>query len=509
MPSLSAIPDFQLVAESQKIQPRLVLDYTDLGDLHSAALSPDGTRLYALLHAQFVDLGQAIAHYWPEWGAAAIALAVLILLVPLVRRLRRRQTDGDPYCRRCNYSLRDRTADQACVCPECGLDLAKRPPIRGRRAWKRAWPIAALLALVLGAYGSLWAFKVRREVVWLHPQWCSTAALKWCDKPSMAWLTQFKRKGDLVIASDASTGERLRIVCGRASATYFRLVLTPDGSGLYLVRTDSSGIDLVSVGSGRTRATFTAGPRGAPGAGGAGRGEFCYDIGGDAVIGHTADGSVLLSYWSDSKALASAVLWNPTTGKTTIIATTKAYIDERSGRSFCQGRQFVRVGTAEPVQVISTPLFMEAFPTKTFEVRWFGQDGAETRKVDLKESVAPHEYPAITPAGDLAIFSEQYGRALISLDLQTGEEAGRISAEVGTGPPVFAADGVRLLVPARDGVLIRDTARKQWTALLREPQGFYGARHVTSPTASRAAAVFQGQPVANKFPFRAAIWDIP
>src|SRR5438128_979293 len=91
MASLPPIPALPPQGALTEIPPKLVLDYSDLGDLFSAALSPDGSRLYALLHAQFIDLGQAVAHYWPEWGAGVAALAVLILLVPLIRRLRRRQ----------------------------------------------------------------------------------------------------------------------------------------------------------------------------------------------------------------------------------------------------------------------------------------------------------------------------------------------------------------------------------------------------------------------------------
>jgi hypothetical protein len=290
--------------------------------------------------------------------------------------------------------------------------------------------------------------------------------------------------------------------------TYFQLVLTPDGSGFYLNRRASDGIDLVSIANGHVAASYVVAPNlGAP----KGRSEFTYEIGGDAVVGHANDGSAVLSYWSDSKAIAYAVVWNPKTGKSVTIATTPAYVDQR-GTNFCQGRQFIMAGRTDPVRVISTPLFMEAFPTQTYQMRWFGPDGSETRKVDLKTTVAPHGLSAVTPDGSLAFFSEQYGRSVIAIDLATGTQVGELDLAENTGSAelVATADGVRLLVAGFKWIGVRDIQRKAWTAFLQPPPTYYGARAITSPTPSRAAAVFQGNgKTKGAFTFVTAIWDIP
>jgi hypothetical protein len=515
MDFVNAIAACCLAMSEPLTQPTHVMDFSDVGDLYSAALSPDGSLLYVLVHGAFVDVGAVVAQYWPEWGAAGAGLLALPLLIVFIRRLRREQRDGEPYCRRCNYNLSARTPDQS-RCPECGVELAKRTPVRGRRAWKRAAPWLAALLVVLGAYGALWAFRVPRGAAWLNPGWASASALKLVDRKGLEWLKQYRKQGDVVIEVDASTGERRRTVCGRASSTYFHLVMTPDGSGFYLIRADGNGVDLISTRTGAARATFQPAPpmRLSPAKGAPSRGDFCSEVGGNAIIGHTADGSAILSYWSDSSAVASATVWNPATGEVTHVASTPAYIDNRSGRSYCTGRQFVRVGRVEPVQVISVPLFMEAFPTKSFEVRWFDWAGNQTRTVDLKTTVSPHGLPAVMPDGQLAIFAEQYGKSLISLDLNTGEEAGRVDLDnIGLLSPVLAPDGIRLLVGGMRGmraIQVRDVQRREWTSSLASPTGFYGPRAITSPTAGRAAAVFQGpQKGPAKWTFCAAIWDIP
>jgi hypothetical protein len=491
------------------IAPTHILDFSDLGDLYSAALSPDGSRLYALVHAPVVDFGRVFATYWPEWMGTLAGLFTLILLIPLALRLRRRQRDGDPYCPRCNYNLSGQSADPRC--PECGLNLSKRPPIKGRRAWGRSRPIAVAIVLVLGAYGTLLACRVPRDAAWLQPDWTSVRAVSWCDKRGFEWLARFKSKGDMVLEVDASTGQRLRTVCSRSSQTFFQLVLTPDGSGLYLCRSARDGIALVNIADGHVVASYVTPPAVAQ-SGTMGRGgEFLYEAGHSPVIGHTRDGSAVLSYWSDSTTIAHAAVWNPKTGKSTIIASTQGYVDATSNALLCEGRQFVMVGQTDPIRVISTPLFMESQRTNSFEVRWFGPDGRETRKVDLWPDVGFDGMPAVVPDGSLAFFST-YGR-VIALDLATGSREKRSDVYEDMASPtdlIAGIDGVRLFVPGSSHIAVCDIQRKERTADLKAPLGYHGPRAISSPTPSRAAAVYQG-PAKTKpgRSFVAAIWDIP
>lgn len=87
---------------------------------------------------------------WWVGGALLLACAVLLRLAYFGRRV------GDtPYCRKCRYNLTGVAIDDADVrCPECGVELATRSPLRGVRPRRTGWRIAFAATLLL-AIGSL------------------------------------------------------------------------------------------------------------------------------------------------------------------------------------------------------------------------------------------------------------------------------------------------------------------------------------------------------------------
>ncbi|MDX2197544.1 MAG: hypothetical protein SF069_01075 [Phycisphaerae bacterium] len=87
---------------------------------------------------------------WSLGGALLGAAMVLWRYAFFGRRV------GDtPFCRKCRYNLTGVTIDEAAArCPECGVELATRLPLRGVRPRRMGWRIAFAATLLL-AIGSL------------------------------------------------------------------------------------------------------------------------------------------------------------------------------------------------------------------------------------------------------------------------------------------------------------------------------------------------------------------
>jgi hypothetical protein len=123
-------------------------------------VAPDGLTVYIAEPALTVNIWDAATYFWPE----AMVLAVLAwfgwrMLTVFRRRPQRTGSDtGAPlfYCRRCNYQLPSPRADSAAHCPECGVDTARKPPVRGRTPRARLRPTMALVAAAAVVWGCAW-----------------------------------------------------------------------------------------------------------------------------------------------------------------------------------------------------------------------------------------------------------------------------------------------------------------------------------------------------------------
>ena len=131
----------------------------------------DGTNqiLYVRHPASSVDWWARAKWHSPDAALLSIPITLLVLLMALHRFIRRPQRPGRKYCAGCNYDLTPSpiTAAQPTPisparCPECGVETANRPPIRGRFAIRRFGPIVAIALVALIAAGAIIASHIQR-----------------------------------------------------------------------------------------------------------------------------------------------------------------------------------------------------------------------------------------------------------------------------------------------------------------------------------------------------------
>src|SRR5262249_15444485 len=144
------------------LSPAHEIAFPNSNQIYSVDFSPDGRTVYCLVDGQSIDLWALAVAHWPEYLGGLLAILVVIYLVFLGRVLGRRQVRDEPHCRRCNYNLIAHAPDSVkrrserqlpepdTLCPECGTDLAKRHPRRGRSTRRRILvPTSIILVLIL------------------------------------------------------------------------------------------------------------------------------------------------------------------------------------------------------------------------------------------------------------------------------------------------------------------------------------------------------------------------
>jgi hypothetical protein len=484
--------------QQRRIEPSHVLGPDVLPGLYSSALSPDGTRAYANLHTQVVDAGGAISHHAPDLAAAAAVLLTLVMLIPIVRRMRRAQAVGQPYCRRCNYHL---AAHSGGPCPECGLDQSKAPPVKGRRITRRVAGPVAIIVLGAAFFGA--ARLVGRDSPLLDPGWTLDSDRSWLKQPAFKWASRFVVPGENLVEIDTMSGKVIRTIVRRRAPTYLQLELTPDGRGVYLVSPKQMGLDLVSMTSGRVLSRFRP------------KGTFRYEVGGQSVIGHSPDGgSAVVSYWDGSEE-AHAAVWDLGNESHRVIASTRAYVDAAGGRSANWGRQFLMRRWGTSPEVISVPLFMESFPTKSYQVRLFDEAGTALSDYDIVGHANHNSVPVVYPSGEamfvtaaalsgVSVISPSDGALLQKLILPDGDRA--------WDKLKLSPDAGYLLVPGFKSVYIRDLRSKKWMMTLSKPAELIAPRPTMDEACTRVVAVSQvGKPSPTGVPRRnqaIIIWDL-
>lgn len=148
-----------------------------------------------------------LAWHAPTLGLAAVLLGLLIGALVVVRMARRPQRLGQFYCRKCNYDLTGPGGmppedGPEARCPECGIELARRPARLGRTAAARAWPAmtCCILGVMLGA-GVMWATLKWGGTPW-ETAWMSRATT------AMGLRPLYRREGVLSEVGEAMVVRR-------------------------------------------------------------------------------------------------------------------------------------------------------------------------------------------------------------------------------------------------------------------------------------------------------------
>lgn len=480
---------FQPGPLAPQIEPVVDIAFAEADDIGAVLFLPGetgtgGDRAIVQLRADAVDAWAAAAHWWPEVLGVLTALIAMLALWRMFRVVQRPQRRGEPHCRRCNYNLSghaDRLAapgepERAAAdgggaeaadpsarapgdevrCPECGVDLAERQPRRGRAAWRRLAPAAAVLALVAGGYGALHVAGAGSRRT-LMSSWFSVPSL-WAEEQRQSrqwsWMNDYHARHDLLLEIDVATGKVVRRVALRRGSTYFRPAISPDGSLMALTGGIGS-IDLVRTADGGREARFVYGndPLSEP------HRTVAFDPSGESLyVAFVEDGRDKL------------VRWNWGADKREELTSFPAYVRSRpgGGPSMPAVRRYALLHRPEGLRILAAPSFSEAYGEKLYDLRIFDESGAELARHEIA-GAGPIGGPVVTPDGR-RVFLQGGPMDIVGFDLEAGEALGRLSAgRLALGHEhAMSSDGRLLAVAAHGGIiLVRDIEQKRWVAELR------------------------------------------
>ena len=386
--------------------------------VQSAAFSRDGNTLFVHVNADAINVWELLVYYWPEILGAGTAATALVCSLILWRILRRRRFVGEPHCRRCNYCLKGLSSDR---CPECGTPVER--PVIGRPMWRRTLPFALPLALVLIAYGSLWALRTPRSgsaSMWLH--WWSYDLHDWAQQKGVS-LTQWQKNVDRIIEVDVATGKTQRTLITRSNRlhTWCPLAVTPDGDGLLMTLDSSDRLALVSTRSGRVRCTLAHGDSSPT------RTSRWQQIAGFDDAGRIAYVVVL-----DEPAKRTKLLeWDLRSGSSAVLIETDAdVVASRSGRLVPWARRFYKVPGSGPPRFLEMPSSMGIGADKSpVELRVHDTGGSRHAPVEFATSLWAHSTPGFSSNGErVYVHASSSVSGLAGFDLGSGEPLAGLNA---------------------------------------------------------------------------------
>ncbi len=478
------------------ILPEYVKQLPESPNLSGVVVSPDGSRVYALVNSPTIDVGALGNEYVRPVADIAAAILTLILLVLIWRAARRRVNVNSRYCVRCDYDLttllhHDRPPTH---CPECGADLSQRRPVAGQRLIRRTLGLVVLLALVMSAYG----WYVWKGSHWYprpipEGRWASTALYEYGTAHGVAWPPRVEADGDLLLEIDASTGATSRSIAQRPSRTFWDLTYNPLAKGVYLKSGD--GVDLVAVEDGRVIAHLPDAD-GTPGF--------------PLAIGHAAEPSrVYLDLVSAPTGEAQLVEWNWSDGARTQLAAvarppgTRIHGDRHFASIPAAPRGFLHYGKFQEPGMISAGLSVVLLGEQRGPL-------SETKLRDLNEDAIP----AITSDGSTLFALGKGGFGVCGFSLPSLAETATFSGGTFAGARSVALrpDGI-MAVPGENGIMIRDVGAKKWVLMLTYSPTEYAPRSFSfSQDGLTLAAVMQSGGVSGgpaNVTFKLGVWKLP
>jgi hypothetical protein len=488
------------------------LAFSEVADgVRSAVFAPDRPSIYVHLNMEVFDAWRALVWYWPEVLGAALGVATIAALLIAWRVARRRQVAGAPHCRRCNYDLSPQVergergkfrppADEGARCPECGVLIARARPVRGRRTWVRLSPLAAAWAVLAGGYGAMLIAGVAREgraTYWFD--WSSASLAGSIKAHQLGGLAKFIVTGDRVVEVDLRTGKVSRVVTTRRSRTWCEISVTPDGSGLILAGDERGTLQLIGTRTGRRKSAVHL-----PGPG--------HPMGSRwrTVVGYSPDGKSAYVQWEGEQSEFSGIgAWDLATNRVVALAQTPGFKRD----AYWYSRPFlVRAGSMPAV--VSYPSFMEAFPQKSFVLKFHGRDeSAPVKEFAVNPVPGPNQDPRVTVDGAAVFVTSQYGDSILRVGLDEPHTVDALSAgaRYQFGEWLELSRDNRYLVAgsAMRCLLVRDMQGKRWVGTLDMPSALYGPKPEISADNRWVAAVAQtGDGRGTPFRDELVVWDL-
>lgn len=179
----------------------------------------------------------------PDIALLTLPITLLVTLIALRRVVLRPRHPGRSYCARCNYDLTPApiTATQPTPitlarCPECGVETATRPPIRGRFAIRRFGPILAIALIIFIAACGVIITRVERAPPGLLSQSPWPAPFVGNVFPALRFIKTEPPwgRGGMLLAHSITTGELIATPISRDKASFQEPALAPDGGMIAL-----------------------------------------------------------------------------------------------------------------------------------------------------------------------------------------------------------------------------------------------------------------------------------
>lgn len=464
--------------------------------INAVQFSLDGQTAYCLVDGQSVDLWAAGVNRWPEVLGGALGVVLLIYLLVVARVRRHPQARGQPHCRRCNYNVVSQAPDSVApkqtrvvppvgtLCPECGTDLSKRHPRRGRSLGRRlAAPTALLLILVIGYVwlhiaGYSRGGKLAKSVgIW------STLVDDYTEKHQPPWLLAHRIRVFRIMTVDTESGRitgQLRTQRGVPSGG---MKLSPDGR--FLALAEGNQLQWISVRSGRVVASTSGG-------------SFRATVGDEFIAGFggsSDDPWVYYGATDQAAALSRLLKWRPRTGEQKVVIEEPAFVAKAGGRgNSALTRRYAILHRADGIATVSAPDFMQSYDESSYviTVRAPAEQGAVVeRTIPVVEPHVEMSPILASPDGEtLYLCSMRSG--VIGVSLRTGEYK-KVAApsmfESSNGEFTLAANGQRVYIPVHaQSILVKDLVTQRWLGRLSFPTPFIAPHVFESPDGRWLAA---------------------
>jgi hypothetical protein len=470
--------------------------------------SPDGRTAYVVVDGDAVDLWKVGLKRWPELLGGALVLVLLVYLLCVLHVRRRSQVKGEPHCRKCNYNLKAHAPQSVAkhkpervrpapgtVCPECGVDISRRLPRRGRSTPARLWLPTALLLLCLSAYAWLWISGVPRNANAPDaPEFWLPIIDRLAEKTRAPWLLKHRVNVYRLMLVDTATGQTRGCLRTMRFCHSSSLRASPDGR--FLVVADSTtGVSLLSTRTGWRVASTQSSLRSSG-----------MDEGVIVAVEGTTDLCVYIRCIEPTANLSRLVAWYPRSGREQVLVEEPAYVRTYpNGRSVSSARRYALVGRPDQLLIASAPDFTQAYHEKKYSVSVWGPTDAAggpyalQREIKVPGGQDPCMSPLVSTFGSTHLFVQAFP-GVHGFDATTGESLGTLTAgphdHFTPGKFVASPQGDRLFLEShQNSIFVRDIRRMTWAARLKFPPPFIGP-HLHASTDGRwlAATPFKSLP---------------
>jgi len=488
------------VEKTDAIEPTHHFTIEGIDDPYSLVFLPEQNSVLVHTHAPALSYWRLGVTYWPEMVAIIAGLIALVCLWRVVRTLRRPRTNGEPYCKKCNYHLATLAVDAKC--PECGRMIAN-VQISGRRLHRRlAVPMTVFLAGAVAAFVVLVAPMPRTNA--MKDWWYIDASRlhEWATDNEVEWILKAETTGDVIFEVDLATGDVVRTVYAHAGMTFWDMSHTPDRSAVILCpgaggsRGEMAAID---VRTGRRRGAIRV----------PGEGSFIdmsyRDRG--AVRPWVEPAQVLVAFVDKPAGESVIAAWDIDSGSLETVARLPVYYrDQRMHPPvFHLGADGTGCG------FFALPNFMEAMDNDEYVIQRLAPSG-ELLAIDVHgiDDFDRQGTAAFDQTRHRLYIPELYGSRIREVDLPSGDVE-----KFGMWFPIFSSIE-DMLICRNDRYLIAAGTNGVWIADLQQP--LTGVR-LTYPTRLFAPRLSEGggwvgaicQAPSNQskqYPHEIVLWDL-